>query len=131
MNDVAQTMSHIYTTLENQQEDHQASIIKMHGKIINQLISILIDQRYNLNYISPKVVKYYTMQKKENIKPWMVHFSMRFNKKVTELVESCHLELDGMATTKNINILFQGLYDVLIGMYELTGHKTNVDYDKK
>ena len=37
-------------------EDHQASIIEMHGKIFDQVVSILIDPRSNYSYVNPGLV---------------------------------------------------------------------------
>jgi len=49
MGDVAHIFPIIYASLENHQEDHQASIIEMEGKVCNQIVSLLIDRgsKYN------------------------------------------------------------------------------------
>jgi len=57
VNDVAQSMPHIYVALDNRQADHQALIIEIKCKITNQPISVLIDLGSNLSYASPKLVK--------------------------------------------------------------------------
>lgn len=130
MNNVTQSMA-IYVVLDNRQADHQALIIKMKVRSLTQLVSILIDPRSNLSYISPKVVKDWTMQKKGHNKSWMVQLATGAMKKVTKLVESCHLELNGMATTVNLNILPLDSYDIVIGMDKLAIHRTKVDcYNK-
>jgi hypothetical protein len=51
---VARSVSHIYAALDNNQADHQASVVKIEGMIFNHLVSILIDPGSNLSYITPK-----------------------------------------------------------------------------
>ena len=48
--------------------------------------------------------------------------------KVTKLVESCHIELDGVPTIMNLNILMFGSYDVFIGIDSIASHRTKLDY---
>ena len=44
----------IYAALDNNQADHQASVVEIEGMISNHLVSILIDPGSNLSYIAPK-----------------------------------------------------------------------------
>ena len=46
----------IYAALDNNQVDHQASVVEIEGMISNHLVSVLIDPGSNLSYIAPKVV---------------------------------------------------------------------------
>jgi len=43
--------------VEKRQVDHQASIVEMDGKIFDQVVSILIDPKFNYSYINPDVVQ--------------------------------------------------------------------------
>jgi hypothetical protein len=54
--DVARSLPQIYAALDNNQFDHQASVVEIEGMIFNHLVSILIDPGSNLSYIAPKVV---------------------------------------------------------------------------
>lgn len=54
--DVGHSIPRIYVVVENTQVDHQTSIIEMGGKLCDQVFSILIDPRYNYNYINPNPV---------------------------------------------------------------------------
>jgi hypothetical protein len=56
-NDVSRSVPRIYAAIENWQANHQASVVELEGIITNQTISILIDPRSKLNYISPRVVE--------------------------------------------------------------------------
>jgi hypothetical protein len=46
----------IYATLDNNQADHQASVVEIEGMILNHLVSVLIKTGSNLSYIAPKDV---------------------------------------------------------------------------
>jgi hypothetical protein len=56
VNDVARSASQIYAALDNNQADHQASVVEIEGMIFNHLVSVLIDPGSNLSYIAPSVV---------------------------------------------------------------------------
>jgi hypothetical protein len=61
VNDVARSVPEIYAALDNNQANHQASVVEIEGMISNHLVSILIDPGSNLSYISPKVVDKYKL----------------------------------------------------------------------
>ena len=50
------SMPRIYDALENQQEDHETSMVEIEGMMNNQPISILIDLGASPSFISPKIV---------------------------------------------------------------------------
>jgi hypothetical protein len=54
INDVAKSEPQIYAALDNNQGDHQASVVEIEGMISNHLVSVLIDPGLNLSYIAPK-----------------------------------------------------------------------------
>jgi hypothetical protein len=45
------SIPHIHASLDNRQEDHQASVVEMEGMITNHIVSILIDPGSNLSYV--------------------------------------------------------------------------------
>lgn len=49
-------MPKIYATMDKYQADHQAYIIKMEGKLHDQIISILIDPSSNYSYVNLELV---------------------------------------------------------------------------
>jgi hypothetical protein len=53
---VARSVPKIYAALDNNQADHQASVVEIEGMITNYLVSIMIGPGSNLSYIAPKVV---------------------------------------------------------------------------
>jgi hypothetical protein len=56
INDVARSVPQIYAPLDNNQADHQASVVEIEGMIFNHLVSFLIDLGSNLSYIAPKAI---------------------------------------------------------------------------
>ena len=50
-------MPRINATLENRQADYQNSMVEVEGKLNQTPISILIDPRARLSYISPDLVE--------------------------------------------------------------------------
>jgi hypothetical protein len=116
VNDVARTIPRIYVALEDRQVDHQASVVEVEGNIAKKYISILIDLGSSHNYVAPKVVDSCILQKCKHKKSWLVQLATRTKRKVSELVEACPLEMNGLFTWENLNILPLGSYDVLIGM---------------
>jgi hypothetical protein len=72
VNDVAGSVPQIYAALDNNQADHQASVVEIEGMISNHLVSILIDPGSNLSYIAPKTVDKCKLQPHKPTKPWLV-----------------------------------------------------------
>ena len=57
VNDIARNIPTISAALENRQEEHQATMVEMEGKISDQSVTVLIDSGVSLSYISPQVVE--------------------------------------------------------------------------
>jgi hypothetical protein len=53
---VARSVPQIYAALDNNQADHQDSMVEIEGMISNHLVFVLIDPGSNLSYIAPKDV---------------------------------------------------------------------------
>jgi hypothetical protein len=75
VNDVARSVPQIYAALDNNQADHQASVVEIEGRISNHLVSVLIDPGSNLSYIAPKVVDKCKLQTQKHTKPWLVQLA--------------------------------------------------------
>ena len=63
VNDIARNIPTISAALENRQEEHQATMVEIEGKISELPITVLIDPGASLSYISPGIVE------KCNLKP--------------------------------------------------------------
>jgi len=57
VNDVARSVPKIYVAVENWKEYHQDSVVELKSFISKKPISILINPRSNLIYVSPQVIK--------------------------------------------------------------------------
>ena len=127
---VARSIPRIYAALEDLQEDHQSTVVEAEGKIAKQYVFVLIDPVSTHGYISPKIVEICALKKLKHRKSWLVQLATGTKRKVCENVEKCPLDMDGLLTYANLNILPLGSYD-LIGMDWLEVHKVKLDCYKK
>jgi hypothetical protein len=127
VNDVARSVPQIYVALDNNQADHQASVVELEGMISNHLVSVLIDPSSNLSYISPRTVDKCKLQPQKQTKPWLVQLATGTKRKVVGVVPACQLMLGEFPTQATLNILPLGSYDLLIGMDWLAAHKAKLD----
>ena len=92
---------------------------------------MLIDPRSTHSYVSPKVVESCSLGKVKHNKSWLVQLATRTKLKVSEVAMEFPIELNGLLTKVNLNMLPLGSYDALIGMDWLEKHRANVDCYKK
>ena len=91
----------------------------------------MIDPGSTHNYITPKIVEICAFKKLKHRKSWLVQLATGTKKKISEAVERCSLDMDGLFTYANLNIFPLGSYDILIGMDWLEAHKVKLDcYNK-
>ena len=57
MGQVARVVPRIYVALEDRQVDHQSTMVKVAGKIVEQSVSILIVPSSTHSNITPRVVE--------------------------------------------------------------------------
>jgi hypothetical protein len=127
VNDVARSVPQIYAALDNQQADHQASVVEIEGMITNHLVSILIDPGSNLSYIAPKAVDKCKLQPHKHAQPWLVQLATGTKRKVAEVIPACQFTMGEFPTQATLNILPLGSYDLLIGMDWLATYKARLD----
>jgi hypothetical protein len=60
-----------------------------------------------------------------------VHLATRAKRKVNDMVKSCLMDMSGLNTREDLNILPLGSYDCLIGMDWLDQHHAIIDYHNK
>jgi hypothetical protein len=125
-------MPYIYASLDNKQDNNQASVEEMEGIIANHSVSILIDPGSNLSYVAPQTVDKRKMKPIRHVKPWLVQLATGTKRKLAEVIPSYQFIMDGLPTQVIFNILPLGSYDLLIGMDCLSTYKTKLDcYHKK
>jgi len=120
-------MPRIYATMDNKQAKFQSHVIEVEGMINNRSLVILIDSRASHSYVDPRVVESLRLTRSKHEKSWLVKLATRNKRKVTELVKSCSVDMKGMSTKAELNILPLGSYDCLIGMDWLDRHHALLD----
>ena len=97
-------------------------MIEVEGMINNQTIVILIDSRASHSYIDPKMVESLHLPRSKHGKSWLMQLAIRAKRKFNEMVKSCLMDMNGLNTKADLNILPLGSYDYLIGMDWLEQH---------
>jgi hypothetical protein len=124
---VARSVPQIYVALDNNQADHQASVVEIEGMISNHLLSVLIDPGSNLSYIALKVVDKCKLQPRKQTKLWLVQLATGTKRRVAKVIPAYQLMLGKFPTQTTLNLLPMGSYDLLIGMDWPAGHKARLD----
>jgi hypothetical protein len=106
-------------------------MIEVEGKIINHIFSILIDSKESHSYIDPKVVERFHLKKSNLEKSSLVQLATRTKRKINEIVKGCSINLNGLNTIVDLNIIQLGSYDILIGMDWLEKHHVVLDFHNK
>jgi hypothetical protein len=77
------------------------------------------------------VVESLRLTRSKHEKSWLVQLATGTKRKVTELVKSYSVDMKGLRTKDELNILPLGSYDYLIGMDWLDQHYALLDYHNK
>jgi hypothetical protein len=129
--DMGRNVPRIYAALENKHAEYQSHMIEVEGMINNQTIATLIDSGASHSYIDPKMVESLHFPRRKHEKSWLVQLATRAKRKVDDMVKSCLMDMNGLDTREDMNILPLGLYDCLIGMYWLDQHNSILDSHNK
>jgi hypothetical protein len=97
-------------------------MIKVDGKIINQLVSILIDLGESHCCIDPKVVDILHLEKIKLEKSSLVKLATGTKIRINEIVRGCPINMNGVNVVYDMNIVPLGSYDILIEMDWLEKH---------
>jgi hypothetical protein len=116
MEDMGSIVPRIYTTLDNKQAEYHSHMIEVEGMRNNHAFTILIDSGASHSYIDPRVVEIFHLSRRKHEKSWLVKLATGTKRKVTELVKSCPVDMNGLSTKDELNFLPLGSYDYLIGM---------------
>ena len=123
VSEIENEMPIINAALENQQADHQTSMVEIQDMIQNKHVSILIDPGASLNYVSPSIAEKCNLSMKRFENSWLVQLATGTKRKVINYVENCELFTSQFKTQVKLNVLPLGSYDVLIGMDWLEIHQ--------
>jgi hypothetical protein len=114
--DMGSRMPRIYAARDNKQDEFQLHMIEVEGMIKSHAFTILIDSGASHSYKDPRVVEIFHLSRSKHEKSWLVQLATGTKRKVTELVKSCPMDMNGLSTKVELNILSLGPYDRLIGM---------------
>jgi hypothetical protein len=131
MEDMGNRMPRIYATLDNKQVEYQSHMIEVEGMINNHDFTILIDRGAIHSYIDPRVVECLQFSRRKHEKSWLVQLATGTKRKFNELVKSCPMNMNGLSTKAELNVMPLGSYNYLIGMDWLDQHHTILDYCNK
>jgi hypothetical protein len=129
--DMGSGMPRIYVALENKKAKFQSHMIEVEGMINNQPFTILVDSGASTSYGDPRVVESLHLSRIKHEKSWLVQLATGTKRKVTKLVKSCPVEMKGLSTKDELNILPLGSYDCLIVMDSLDQHHALLDCHNK
>jgi hypothetical protein len=124
-------MPRIHAALDNKQAGFQSHMIEVEGKINEQPTSILIDSGANHSYIDSNLIERFHLQRNKHGKSWLVQLAIRAKIRINELVKDCLMDMNGLNTKVDLNIIPLGSYGFLIGMDWLCKHHVVLDcYNK-
>jgi hypothetical protein len=129
--DMGRNVPRIYAALDNKQAKYQSHMIEVEGMINNKTLAILIDSGASHSYIEPNMVESFQFPVNKHGKSWLVQLAIGARTKVTDMVMSCLIDMNGLNTRAYLNILHLGSYDFLIGMDWLDPHHALLDCNNK
>jgi hypothetical protein len=119
---MGRSVPRIYVALDKKKEQYQSHMIEVEGMINNQPITILIDSGANHSYINPRMMEILHFPRSKHGKSWLVQLATEAKRRLVELVKSCPVDMNGLSTWAELNILPLGSYEFLIGMDWLDQH---------
>ena len=124
-------MPRTYVALDNNHAEYQNPMIEVEGKIKNYPIAILIDFGASHSYINSNIVEIFHLQRSKHKKYWLAQLATRGKRKVNEIVKDFLIDMNGINTKVDVNIIPLGSYDCLIGMDWLEKYHVVLDcYNK-
>jgi hypothetical protein len=129
--DMGRYVPRIYAALDNKNTEYQSHMIEVEGMINNQTVAILIYLGAIHSYIDPKMVKSFQFSRRKHGKSWLVQLAIGARRKFNDMVKSCLMDMNGLNTKADLNILPLGSYDCLIGMDWLDQHHNLLDCHNK
>jgi hypothetical protein len=124
-------MPMIYVALDNKQAEYQSPMIEVDGNIDNHHVEILIDYGASHSYIKSNNVERFHLQRSKHKKSWLIQLATISKRKINELVKDCLIDMNGLNTKVDVNIIPLDSYDFLIGMDWLEKQHVVIDYYNK
>ena len=102
-------------------------MFEVEGKIDNQPISILTYYGASHSYIDPNIVERFKLNRCKHEKYWLVHLATITKRNISEILKDCPVNVNGVNTKVDLNIIQLGLYDFLIAMHWLEKYHAILD----
>jgi hypothetical protein len=112
----------IHAMVNNLQEKHQLTVLKMSGTVVEQNLSILIDPGAAESFIFGAALKRIKVKVVEHHELSFVKMDSGAKQKVGGKVMGCSLNLREFFTRSNLYVMILGYYDIVIGMDWLESH---------
>ena len=90
---MARSVHRINVALEDRQADFQPTMIELEGTLLTKPVSILVDPRASLSYISPKLVELCKLKEQKFRNSWLVQLATGAKRKITAKIPNCVLEV--------------------------------------
>jgi hypothetical protein len=81
--------------------------------------------------IDPKVVDRFHLMKSKLERSWLVQLATETKRRINEVAQGCPINLNGVNTNVDLNIIPLGSYDILIGMDWMDKHHFVLDFHNK
>jgi hypothetical protein len=125
--DMGINVPRIYAVVDNKQVEFQSHMIEVEGKINDQPIAILIDSRASHSNLDPNMVEKFQLPRSKLGKSWLVQLAIGAKKKINEMVKVCLMDMNGLSTKDDLNVIPLGSYDFLIRIDWLDKHHVVLD----
>jgi len=91
--EIGKNFHRINAASEDQQADHQSTIVEIEDTVSNHTISVLIDRGATLSYISPRMVELCQLTRERNTKLSLVQLATGAKRKVTYFIVDFEVRL--------------------------------------
>jgi hypothetical protein len=99
--DMGNRIPRIYAALDNEQDEPQSHVIEVEFMINNHAFTILIDSRDIHSYIDLNMVESFHLPRNKHEKSWVLQLATGAKRKVTKMVKSCLMDMNGLRTRVN------------------------------
>jgi hypothetical protein len=113
----------IHAVVNNQQAEHQSTMLEKIGTVADQTLSILIDPNATESFISGATLKRIKVKAVEQDEFSFMEMASGAKQKAGGKVMDCILNLGEFVTRANLYVTILGSYDVVIGMDWLESHE--------
>jgi hypothetical protein len=128
MEEMGRNVLRIYVALDNKHSEFQSHMIEVEGNINDQPIVILIDSGASHGYLDPNMVEIFHFTRSKLEKFWLVQLNIGDKRRINEMVKEFTMDIKGLCTREDLDIIPLGSYDCLIGMDWLDTNHVFLDF---